>query len=203
MQWKVEALEPDKLQRLVLAAANPYIDRAVLARQVAREEEQRRALARSRGARGAMPGPVLRRRTRAARSPTPPCAPARPPSPKAMTPSTSSPPPPPAARARPRSTPHRPRPRSPKRTASRRRDRRSRHSGAGVWPSWRAVKGLPGRREGAGRAGAASPADAGSASAGLTPAGRARGEGSCRRTPGGRAVVGRAGLRSGVLWWMV
>ncbi|QEV16139.1 hypothetical protein CP975_00045 [Streptomyces alboniger] len=41
MQWEVEALEPDELQRLVLAAIAPYIDREVLAWQVAREEEQR------------------------------------------------------------------------------------------------------------------------------------------------------------------
>jgi hypothetical protein len=41
----VEALEPAELQRLVLAAVAPYIDRDVLARQIAREEEQRRALA--------------------------------------------------------------------------------------------------------------------------------------------------------------
>ncbi|MEU5053730.1 hypothetical protein [Streptomyces sp. NPDC021096] len=46
VQWEVEALEPDELQRLVLDAVDPYIDRAVLARQIAREEEQRRALAR-------------------------------------------------------------------------------------------------------------------------------------------------------------
>ena len=46
VQWEVEALEPDELQRLVLAAVDPYIDRDVLARQIAREEEQRRALAR-------------------------------------------------------------------------------------------------------------------------------------------------------------
>ncbi|MGA5566633.1 hypothetical protein ACPCUV_36450 [Streptomyces platensis] len=45
VQWEVEALEPDELQRLVLAAVAPYVDRAVLARQIAREEEQRRALA--------------------------------------------------------------------------------------------------------------------------------------------------------------
>ncbi|WP_331739512.1 hypothetical protein OG590_38400 (plasmid) [Streptomyces goshikiensis] len=45
MQWEVEALEPDELQRLVLAAVDPYIDRDVLARQIAREEKQRRALA--------------------------------------------------------------------------------------------------------------------------------------------------------------
>ncbi|MGW3661083.1 hypothetical protein ACWD6R_38020 [Streptomyces sp. NPDC005151] len=45
VQWEVEALEPDELRRLVLAAVAPYVDRDVLARQVAREEEQRRALA--------------------------------------------------------------------------------------------------------------------------------------------------------------
>ncbi len=45
VQWEVEALEPAELQRLVLAAVDPYIDRGVLARQIAREEEQRRALA--------------------------------------------------------------------------------------------------------------------------------------------------------------
>ena len=45
MQWEVEALEPAELQRLVLAAVDPYIDRTVLAQQIAREEEQRRALA--------------------------------------------------------------------------------------------------------------------------------------------------------------
>ncbi|MFJ8313518.1 MULTISPECIES: hypothetical protein [unclassified Streptomyces] len=33
------------MQRLVLAAVDPYIDRQVLARQAAREQEQRRALA--------------------------------------------------------------------------------------------------------------------------------------------------------------
>ncbi|MFE3864836.1 hypothetical protein ACFXPT_30950 [Streptomyces goshikiensis] len=37
-------MEPDELQRLVLAAVDPYIDRDVLAQQIAREEEQRRAL---------------------------------------------------------------------------------------------------------------------------------------------------------------
>ncbi|WP_285572758.1 hypothetical protein [Streptomyces sp. RTGN2] len=42
--WEVEALEPDELQRLVLAAVDPYIDRGVLAQQIAREERQRRAL---------------------------------------------------------------------------------------------------------------------------------------------------------------
>ncbi|WP_327270859.1 hypothetical protein OG609_00220 [Streptomyces sp. NBC_01224] len=45
MQWEVEALEPDELRRLVLAAVAPYIDRQVLAQQTARQEEQRRALA--------------------------------------------------------------------------------------------------------------------------------------------------------------
>ncbi|MFJ2884359.1 hypothetical protein ACIPJN_38790 [Streptomyces sp. NPDC086796] len=45
MQWELEALEPAELQRLVLNAVDPYIDRDVLARQVAREEAQRRALA--------------------------------------------------------------------------------------------------------------------------------------------------------------
>ncbi|MFJ9928171.1 hypothetical protein ACIRU5_19350 [Streptomyces misionensis] len=45
MQWEVEALEPADLRRMVLAAVDPYIDRDVLARQIAREDEQRRALA--------------------------------------------------------------------------------------------------------------------------------------------------------------
>ncbi|MER6504704.1 hypothetical protein ABT218_36690 [Streptomyces sp. NPDC001455] len=45
VQWELEALEPAELQRLVLAAVAPYIDHAVLAHQIAREEEQRRALA--------------------------------------------------------------------------------------------------------------------------------------------------------------
>ncbi|GEB60055.1 hypothetical protein GCM10017674_75390 [Streptomyces gardneri] len=44
VQWEVEALEPGELRRLVLAAVDPYIDRDVLARQIAREEQQRRAL---------------------------------------------------------------------------------------------------------------------------------------------------------------
>ncbi|AJT61761.3 hypothetical protein T261_0068 [Streptomyces lydicus] len=44
VQCEVEALEPDELQRLVLAAVDPYIDRDVLAQQIAREEQQRRAL---------------------------------------------------------------------------------------------------------------------------------------------------------------
>jgi hypothetical protein len=45
VQWEVEALEPAELRRLVLAAVAPYVDRDVLARQIAREEQQRRALA--------------------------------------------------------------------------------------------------------------------------------------------------------------
>ncbi|MEU2872811.1 hypothetical protein ABZ769_26980 [Streptomyces olivoreticuli] len=44
VQWEVEALEPAELQRLVLAAVDPYVDRTVLAQQIAREEQQRRAL---------------------------------------------------------------------------------------------------------------------------------------------------------------
>ncbi|MGW9370433.1 hypothetical protein ACWGVR_10520 [Streptomyces xanthophaeus] len=40
----MEALEPDELWRLVLAAIDPYIDRDVFAQQIAREEQQRRAL---------------------------------------------------------------------------------------------------------------------------------------------------------------
>ncbi|GHD80116.1 hypothetical protein [Streptomyces goshikiensis] len=44
VQWEVEALEPDELRRLVLAAVAPYIDRDVLAQQIAREEQQRRVL---------------------------------------------------------------------------------------------------------------------------------------------------------------
>jgi hypothetical protein len=45
VQWEVEALEPEELRRLVLAAVAPYVDRDVLARQIAREDAQRRALA--------------------------------------------------------------------------------------------------------------------------------------------------------------
>ncbi len=45
VQWEVEALEPHELQRLVLAAVDPYVDRQVLAGQIAREEAQRRVLA--------------------------------------------------------------------------------------------------------------------------------------------------------------
>ncbi|MFE3770917.1 hypothetical protein [Streptomyces sp. NPDC059122] len=58
VQWEVEALEPDELQRLVLAAVDPYIDRQILARQIAREDEQRCALddfVRGWGAAGAVP----------------------------------------------------------------------------------------------------------------------------------------------------
>ncbi|WP_327731317.1 hypothetical protein OG250_42400 [Streptomyces sp. NBC_00487] len=44
VQWEVEALEPAEMQRLVLAAVAPYIDRQVLAQQIAREDDQRRAL---------------------------------------------------------------------------------------------------------------------------------------------------------------
>lgn len=40
VQWEVEALDPAELQRLVLAAVDPYIDRDVLAQQIAREEQQ-------------------------------------------------------------------------------------------------------------------------------------------------------------------
>ncbi|APY85529.1 hypothetical protein DCW30_25190 [Streptomyces alfalfae] len=43
-QWEVEAREPDELQRLVLATVDPYIDRDVLAQQITREGQQRRAL---------------------------------------------------------------------------------------------------------------------------------------------------------------
>ncbi len=46
VQWEVEALDPDELRRLVLAAVAPHVDRTVLARQIAREGEQRRALRR-------------------------------------------------------------------------------------------------------------------------------------------------------------
>ncbi|MEV6583675.1 hypothetical protein AB0M92_36670 [Streptomyces sp. NPDC051582] len=44
VQWEVEALEPDELQSLDLAAVDPYTDRDVLAREIAREEQQRSAL---------------------------------------------------------------------------------------------------------------------------------------------------------------
>ncbi|GAB2992036.1 hypothetical protein GCM10023080_067340 [Streptomyces pseudoechinosporeus] len=42
MQWEVEALEPAEMQRLVLSAVDPYIDRQVLAQQIAHEEDQHR-----------------------------------------------------------------------------------------------------------------------------------------------------------------
>ncbi|OKJ25815.1 hypothetical protein [Streptomyces sp. CB01580] len=45
VQWELEALDPAELQRLLLAAVAPYIDRTVLAWQITRVEEQRRALA--------------------------------------------------------------------------------------------------------------------------------------------------------------
>ncbi|UUA11581.1 MULTISPECIES: hypothetical protein [Streptomyces] len=44
VQWEVEALDPTELQRLVLAAVAPYIDRPVLAARIAEEERQRRQL---------------------------------------------------------------------------------------------------------------------------------------------------------------
>ncbi|WP_168714814.1 hypothetical protein [Streptomyces sp. A0592] len=40
----MEVLAPDELQRMVLSAVDPHIDRDVLARQIAREEQQRRTL---------------------------------------------------------------------------------------------------------------------------------------------------------------
>ncbi|OKI06049.1 hypothetical protein A6A06_38370 [Streptomyces sp. CB02923] len=46
VQWEVEALAPEELQRLVLAAVEPHIDRTVLAHQIAYEDEQRAALQR-------------------------------------------------------------------------------------------------------------------------------------------------------------
>ncbi|WP_234438361.1 hypothetical protein [Streptomyces sp. NRRL S-340] len=52
----MEALEPAELQCLVLAAVAPYVDRDVLARQIAREEEPRRALAAFLGGWGAAAG---------------------------------------------------------------------------------------------------------------------------------------------------
>lgn len=45
VQWEVEALPPDELQRLVLAAVAPYIDRDVLTRQITRKKEQHHTLA--------------------------------------------------------------------------------------------------------------------------------------------------------------
>lgn len=41
----LSALPPEELRRLVLEAVDPYVDRDILARQVAREEEQRGVLA--------------------------------------------------------------------------------------------------------------------------------------------------------------
>ncbi|MEV0254664.1 hypothetical protein AB0H82_10425 [Streptomyces sp. NPDC050732] len=40
VQWEAEALKPAELQRLVLAAVAPYVDRDVLARQVAVSVDQ-------------------------------------------------------------------------------------------------------------------------------------------------------------------
>lgn len=45
VRWEVEARESAELRRLVLTAVGPYIDRGILARQIAREEEHPRALA--------------------------------------------------------------------------------------------------------------------------------------------------------------
>ncbi|MFE9614335.1 hypothetical protein [Streptomyces sp. NPDC006012] len=45
VQWEAEALEPDERQRLVLAAVDRCVDHDVLAEQILREEQQRRALA--------------------------------------------------------------------------------------------------------------------------------------------------------------
>ncbi|MFF5205729.1 hypothetical protein [Streptosporangium sp. NPDC000396] len=44
VQWEVEALDPTELQRLVMAAVHPYVDRAVLAAVLTDEARQRRAL---------------------------------------------------------------------------------------------------------------------------------------------------------------
>ncbi|MET8748153.1 hypothetical protein [Streptomyces sp. NPDC004728] len=41
LQWEVEALDPTELQRLVLAAVVPYIDRRILTDRIAEEERQR------------------------------------------------------------------------------------------------------------------------------------------------------------------
>ncbi|WP_328753036.1 hypothetical protein OHT57_46655 [Streptomyces sp. NBC_00285] len=38
-KWEVGALEPDELQRLVLAVVDPYVDREIFAEQNAREEK--------------------------------------------------------------------------------------------------------------------------------------------------------------------
>ncbi|MFD3472254.1 hypothetical protein ACFWWM_39255 [Streptomyces sp. NPDC058682] len=61
VQWEVEALEPAELKRLVLAAVAPYVDRTVLAQQLAREEQQRRALSEFVGRWGAAGGTGERR----------------------------------------------------------------------------------------------------------------------------------------------
>ncbi|MEV7581693.1 hypothetical protein [Streptomyces erythrochromogenes] len=41
MQWEVEALDPAELQRLVLAAAAPHVDQAVLNDIIKEEQRQR------------------------------------------------------------------------------------------------------------------------------------------------------------------
>ncbi|MFI5774737.1 hypothetical protein ACIA74_41045 [Streptomyces sp. NPDC051658] len=56
VQWKIEALEPAALQRLVLAAVTPCTDHASLAQQIARDEQQRRALTDFLDSRGTAPG---------------------------------------------------------------------------------------------------------------------------------------------------
>ncbi|MEV7013564.1 hypothetical protein [Streptosporangium sp. NPDC051022] len=43
VQWEVEALEPAELQRALLAAVEPYVDRRILAAVPAEEDRQRRA----------------------------------------------------------------------------------------------------------------------------------------------------------------
>lgn len=55
LPWE-RLLTPGRLQRLVLAAIALYIGRAILARQVAHEEEQRSALSEFLGGRGAVGG---------------------------------------------------------------------------------------------------------------------------------------------------
>ena len=60
-QWEVEALEPEELQCLVLAAVDPYIDCEVLAEQLVREEQQRRALSDFLGGWGAAGGASSKR----------------------------------------------------------------------------------------------------------------------------------------------
>ncbi|MFE2470262.1 hypothetical protein [Streptomyces mirabilis] len=45
VQWEVEALEPAELQRLVLDAIDPYVDRDILATVLVEERRQKRELA--------------------------------------------------------------------------------------------------------------------------------------------------------------